>query len=557
LLLNVRLFSKPYGSVKFLQVDFDRVAFGRFVRRIRFARAIRFTFRGVLVGSVVGAVWAILDLAGLLLANWWQVGGIVFISAVIGGVYGWLLAVPVDLVAKSVDHRVGLSDRLVTALEPGSSEFHDEVRQDAVARLSGVSAKEVYPVTLGKAQAAMLFSVAIPLAILFVSYNHLLLKPEERMQRFAEKKAADEIEHVLKPVVQDPKPSADQVALTAKLERFQRELERGKLNKDEAKERADKISQQAERLMHEENRQTTQSLDSAQDALSRMKREESLSKATPPDPQTGLTGEESEKELRELAAKAPTKSQMEQLQKRISELEKRLSSAKTDQEKKAMKTELSKMQQSMKQMKLTQAAQEMLRRLQSNPEFKKLQEMIDQLQKNAKGMDQGEQKQLADEQIKQMEQALEKMAKELKSDEDMKKMIQSMEKALQESKSAGNMQAMSDALAQISAMSQGGAPNTNPGPPNGAHLNMIDKEAKGQGKTNVVGAEADHRPDEGPAPYLEQRGMAKLSGPSSIPMMADVRASERKAEEAIDHQRIPKEHQERVKRYFEALEGRR
>ena len=56
--------------------------------------------------------------------------------------------------------------------------------------------------------------------------------------------------------------------------------------------------------------------------------------------------------------------------------------------------------------------------------------------------------------------------------------------------------------------------------------------------------------------YIEERGPAKLTGPSVIPILKNLPASKRKAEEAIDKQKIPKEHQERVKKYFEALGGK-
>ena len=137
----------------------------------------------------------------------------------------------------------------------------------------------------------------------------------------------------------------------------------------------------------------------------------------------------------------------------------------------------------------------------------------------------------------------------------MEAYIKQLEEALKNGAKQGKCQNVCLGLQGL--MNMGGSPSTTPGPPNGAHINMSDKEEAGQGTTHEVGIQADtQRNSDEPAPYIEQKGMAKLSGPSAIPMLKDVPASRLKAEAAIDKQKIPKEHQERVKKYFEALEGR-
>ena len=525
----------------------------RFVRRIRLARGIWFLWRGLLAGSILGAVWAGLDLVGWTLADWRDVLALVAASGPVAGLWGWFTPVRAEQVARSVDRRSGLEDRLTSAIAGEDSEFQSEVREDAERKLSEVSPKRVYPIPFGRKQVAMASSVVLPVAILVVSYNHLLLSPDAREERKGEKADAARIEHVIKPISADKRLSPEETALVKKLERLQQELERGKLDRDSAKEKADRISQEAERLEHVENQKTAQSLSAAQSALDRMKqatREKNLDQA---DKSAGLTGRETEEQLKQLAAKAPTKEQLENLQQKISQLQKELAqkSGLSRSQRESLQKQLAELQKQMQQLQLSKAAQEMLERMRNNPEYKKLQEMMEKLRQNQQNMENGQPSSLSPEELKEMEQQLEELAKELKTDKDMENYIKQMEEALKEGNGAMTMQMLSMLMQNM-----GGAPDTTPGPPNGAHINMSDKEEKGLGKTHEIGIEADRKPTGQPAPYIEQKGLAKLTGPSSIPLLADVPASQRKAEEAIASQRIPKEHQERVKRYFEALEGR-
>jgi len=61
------------------------------------------------------------------------------------------------------------------------------------------------------------------------------------------------------------------------------------------------------------------------------------------------------------------------------------------------------------------------------------------------------------------------------------------------------------------------------------------------------------RQDEGDETYIEVRGPSKPGERSKTPYFKVLPKYKKKAEEALDKDRIPREHQKRVKDYFESL----
>lgn len=83
-------------------------------------------------------------------------------------------------------------------------------------------------------------------------------------------------------------------------------------------------------------------------------------------------------------------------------------------------------------------------------------------------------------------------------------------------------------------------------------VNKSEKGVAGKGKaspTMVMG----QRQDKGEETYIEIKAPAQLGKRSSVPYINVLPSYRKKAESALDRQQIPKEHQKRVKEYFEGL----
>jgi len=120
----------------------------------------------------------------------------------------------------------------------------------------------------------------------------------------------------------------------------------------------------------------------------------------------------------------------------------------------------------------------------------------------------------------------------------------------------------------MSAMSNGGHENTTygfnpfsgPGAPsndlyfaNTGQVHKSDQPEASKGTTNltaVTGQRDDTKPGE---TYVEVKGPASLGPKSSITYSPAVLSAKKKAEQAIDRQKIPKDKQKRVKQYFDSL----
>ncbi len=85
-------------------------------------------------------------------------------------------------------------------------------------------------------------------------------------------------------------------------------------------------------------------------------------------------------------------------------------------------------------------------------------------------------------------------------------------------------------------------------------VNHLDKPAAGQGKTTPT--VVDPLKGEGPESYIEIRGPASLGARSAIPYRSVLPSYQRKEERALKGGKIPKKHQQRVRDYFNSLNGR-
>jgi hypothetical protein len=86
-------------------------------------------------------------------------------------------------------------------------------------------------------------------------------------------------------------------------------------------------------------------------------------------------------------------------------------------------------------------------------------------------------------------------------------------------------------------------------------INKNEKGNPGQGKTNATMIKGQSQ-ELGEESYIEIKAPTTVGTRSSVPYSKVLPSYRKKAQSAIDKQQIPKEHQKRVKEYFESLGGK-
>jgi len=89
-----------------------------------------------------------------------------------------------------------------------------------------------------------------------------------------------------------------------------------------------------------------------------------------------------------------------------------------------------------------------------------------------------------------------------------------------------------------------------------ANLNQVhksDKPEASQGTTNLTAITGQRNDSMPGGTYVEIKGPASLGPKSAITYSAEVLSAKKKAEQAIDRQKIPKKDEKRVRQYFDSL----
>ena len=85
-------------------------------------------------------------------------------------------------------------------------------------------------------------------------------------------------------------------------------------------------------------------------------------------------------------------------------------------------------------------------------------------------------------------------------------------------------------------------------------INTSDTEQEGQGDTNIKAVRGSRRA-EGEEFYVEVRAPSPMGDRTSVPYQRVLPKYRDAAEKAIERDEIPKEHEKRVREYFESLNG--
>lgn len=515
----------------------------RFARRVRWMRA----WRGLAVGGAIGAalcgVWAALDWAGVFFAEWQGLALVFAAVSLLGALAGLIRRVDPRDLARSIDRRAGLEDRLGTALEPGSGDgFLGAVREDADRRLLVLRPAQVFPARLGRWHGAAC-GLAVLAAGLFLAGNTpLLLSEQKKAERKELAEAGATVERVVEPLERSEGVTPKEKALARDLERFARELEKGRLDKTEAMQKANELAKKADELTRERYKLAKEQLVQAESAFQKLSKAE-LQKA-------GLENLDPEIANMDPQQRDAETSKLQAELDRLSQEMARKASDLSPRERAEIERQMQEIQSSLQQIELSKKVQDMLDRLRNHPIYKELQEMAAKMRKAAEAGEQGQTPQLTREEIEEMKRRLEELAKMLEDDEAMQQFLEALKEAL--ANCDGACAGAGVGLGLLGLFPGNGGRSKDDFFADTERINKLEEEAAGQGsaKTTMVRGE---RGEQGEETYIEIKGPTSMGGRSSVPYQKVLPSAKKKAEEALKRKAIPKEHEKRVKEYFDSL----
>lgn len=521
-----------------------------FKRRVRFARL----WRGLAVGGTVGAlaavVLAFLDFVEAIYTSWLFMGVVVACCAVVGSLIGLFQPVSEKALAESVDRRAGLKDRLSTALGDGSSSDLSLLqKQDAERSLVGVTPARIYPLRLGRWHLGLVTAAVLASTIFLLGNSPILLSEKQKAERAELQQIAPTVQRVSKPVLDEPDKSAKEKELSAKLQQYQEELKRGRIDKQEALQKANELQKQADALSKEMDRQADENMQTAKDTLSKMDQDQLEKNGMKLDPALASATDDQRQQA------------LQAMQKQADQIRQELATGKDASGRQlsaAAKAALSQQLKALEQqIELTKKALDFLNRLHSQPEWKQIEQLMQQLAKSGKP---GTPNQLTPEQIKEMIKKLEELADRLKSDKDMREFLRQLLEALKKMKKAGQCNGLLMGMGQVLAMMQTSVYGI-PGPGNGQELYFANNHRIPLGASKDIKAKAlpmgvsGERQEGGTETYVEIRGPSGLGSKTRVPYTKILPKYKREAEQALDKQQIPPGDEKRVRDYFDSLEG--
>ncbi|MCH8977952.1 MAG: hypothetical protein IH945_01755 [Armatimonadetes bacterium] len=570
-----------------------------FRRRVRAVRAWRGLAAGLTAGGVLCLAWAVLDLTGVWFTEWAQLGVLVGALGLAGALVGAAWRVSDESVASSVDRRADLKDRLGTMIEREGLDdaFDDAQRHDAEAHLSALRAPRVFPVRVGRWQYTALAVTALASIVFLLGNSWYMLDPDARKAKAELEKIAAQIERVAKPLTEEKNTAlgADERALANEMRRFAKRLEKGRLNKEEAMQRANELVKQAQKLADKRVAQAQKQLQTARQQMTRMELErsgldrKSLDRLNLPPMQQELL-QQLKMQLNMQASPGDnkfdratmqrlgledidpsllnlTEDQMDALRKMIDEqlrdIQRQLENAQnlTQDELNQLLQQQQQLQELQQSLELSEEARRILEEFMNSPEYQDIMKAVQELRDAAQQVYDGQP--LTDQQIEELEQMLEELAEKLKDSEYRDMVMEQLRAALEQLKAGNALCAACEGLGlglglglginPLRGFGTGGRSKDNFFSGYGG-INVSDEEQEGQGKTNILGVRGQRRA-EGEEYYVEVKAPSPMGDRTSVPYIKVLPEYRRAAEKAIEREEIPKEHEKRVREYFESLTG--
>lgn len=567
-----------------------------FVRRVRLARSWKSAAIGLTAGGIAALAWAVLDYTVRWYAEWPQLLTLAGVGAIVGAVMGWFWPLSSEQVAASVDRRANLKDRLATALETKlqTSSFADLQEQDARHSLADVRPREVYPLKVGRWHWSGIGFTAASVGLFALLSSNILLNPEQKKAKEEAERVAAAIERIAKPL--EEKKPADGAAARAQeklakdMQKLAKDIKKTRLSKEEALQKANELAKEAKKLGQEQVAKAQQDMMTARDQLTKMELQKQgidpdmleklslnpeekklLSEMMQKSSQAGKDSGEKAKfdqktldqlGLNELSAEMMNmseqdmKSMEKSLSDEISKLESKASSGKLS---KAEKERLEQMKKLMESLKLSEEAKKGLDELMKSDVVKDLQKLLSKMQAAQQKSEAGEP--LTDQELEDMKKAMEEMAKNLEDPafrEQIKKQLEEMLQALKDGKltlaQCEKCMGLLGLGLGMPNMPGAGGPGSQEYFPDTGKINESDGlETKGDGLPMAVRGERDDK--RGSESYIEIKSPTAPGARSSVPYNKVLPKYTDRAEKDLGKQKVPKKHEERVKNYFDSLNG--
>jgi hypothetical protein len=528
-----------------------------FRRRIRLLRAWRLAAIGGCAGAGIALILVALDFFGVYYVPGWAPVVPVALGILLGAAWAIVEKLPDAVVARSMDRRGGLEDRLATAAEVPESAglLAPAQHEDAAERLAALRPSALYPLRAGRWQGSLL-ALSFLTALIFALGNSAILKTQKQKHEAAEmKSAAAEVRRVTKPTLQDarlPHANAGEQELARRLDKFQKDLDRGRMSKQEALVKANILAEESKKLEEKRGAALAQTVKASQTAaakLNHIQANASLEKSDAMKLAGQAAGLENQigtmqKELDAAQAGKPGKPG-----------ERPLSKA----EQAALEKKLAEAKEQLRQVRLSQQAQEFLEKLHANKDYQEAQRLMEKLAQQATAQQSGaEQTPMTQEQLDAAAKRLEEMAKEFSTDEKLKELaaqMLAMAKAARSAKpgqGAGLLGAFGLGGFSSGAQKGAGAPSQDRWIGPHGKLPRDDKSSLLHVKfeDRVL---TSQRGDKGPETYTEVVGPAAPSGKSSVPFQQVLPKYEKSAESALKKSDIPPSEQAKVRDYFDSL----
>ena len=282
-------------------------------------------------------------------------------------------------------------------------------------------------------------------------------------------------------------------------------------------------------------------------------------------------GQREELKAKNAAKQEGLAKQMEAIDKRLAEIAKKLAQkGLSEAERKALeeerksleaqKRELERQAEEAKKegdaLKLSDEGKAVLDKMRNHALMKEIRELAAKMAKANQAAQRSGQPPLTKEQLAEMKAKLEKLLAQLKDDKAMeeylKQMIEAMKNAQQgqgQCLRPGSMGMCLSSLLGLKGTPDVGSDGTFL---DTGHVNKLDKPEEGKGKTfetQVSGA----RRATGEETFVEIKAPTTVGNRTSVPYKSVLPSYEKKAERALGRKEIPKEHEKRVRAYFESL----